>query len=380
MHSPRVCIVCAIAIATALAAPTSAAAQADTYARLSMSATQIYDGNLFATPAPQADLISRVGPAFEAGYLSPPLEIDARYEIQAERYLDHPDLNANAAHQDATLAVRYRPMPRFTLRTDAGYIATQTPAEFNIESQLGVGRTPAERVTMAATGTYEWSKVTTATLEYAFGRDALIGGPSSVMHRSRLGVQRKAGLRNIYRADYEVREVQFGHLAWLPSQVITAGWAHEITQRTGFEIAIGPRLTERTIRPEVSAQLRRTLSRGVVSVGYWRTELTAIGERGTIDVHRVAAGIKYRPARRIDLTATPAYSRSARGRQQVPVYTLDLESMMTATRSLSLVGWARIGRQDGTLSGLREPIPYRTLGVNLMIAFPGGTPARSSHH
>jgi len=385
MHSPRLCTAWhAVAIATALAAPIPASAQTDTYARISVSATQIYDGNLFATPAsraPQADLISRIGPAFEAGYLSPPFAIDARYEIQAERYLDHPDLDANAAHQDATLAVRYRPMPRFTLRADAAYIATQTPAQFNvgsqlnIGSQLGVGRTPAERVTMAATGTYEWSKVTTATLEYAFGRDALIGSAPSVLHRSRLGVRRKAGLRNIYRADYEIREVQFGHLAWLPSQVITAGWAHAITQRTGFEIAIGPRLTDGTIRPEVSAQLRRALSRGEVSLGYWRTELTAIGERGAIDVHRVAAGITYRPARRINLTATPAYSRSARGRQQVPVYTLDLESMMTATRSLSLVGWARIGRQEGTLSGLRDTIPYRTLGVKLMIAFPAGPPA-----
>ena len=373
---------CAVAIATALAAPTFAAAQADTYARLSVSATQIYDGNLFATPAsraPQADLVSRVGPAFEAGYLSPPVEIHARYEIQAERYLDHPDLDSNAAHQDATLALRYRPMPRFTLRADAAYVATQTPSEFNIESQLGVARVPAERVTMVAAGAYELSNVTTATLEYAFGRDALIGGPSSVMHRSRLGVQRHAGLRNTYRADYEIREVQFGDLAWQPSRVMTVGWVHELTQRTGFEIAIGPRLTERSIRPEISAQLRRALSRGEISFGYWRTELTAIGERGTIDVHRVATSIRYRPARRINLAATPAYSRSARGKQQVPVYSLDLESAITATRSLSLVSWARIGRQEGTLSGPRETIQYRTLGVKLMIAFPAGAAFRSSH-
>ena len=83
-------------VAAALAAATSASAQVETYTRMSVSAAQIYDGNLFATPAsrgPQTDFISRFGPALEAGYFSLPLEIAARYEIQADRYVNHADLN-----------------------------------------------------------------------------------------------------------------------------------------------------------------------------------------------------------------------------------------------------------------------------------------------
>jgi len=370
----------AIAIAAALAIPAPALAQAGSYARVSVSATETYDGNLFAAPASraQADVISRAGPAFEAGYKTPLLEIVAGYEMQAERYLDHPGLDANVAHQDATLGVRYAPLERLTLRSDAAYISTRTPAEFNVESQLGVGRAPAERVTLATTATYEWSDVTTTRFEHTFGRDALIGGASNVVHRSSAGLRRKAGVRNSYRVDYEVRQVHFGVGAWLPSHVITGGWEHQIAERTGVEIAVGPRWTEGTLRPEVSAQLRRALWRGEVSIGYWRTELTAFGERGTIDVHRVAASVKYQPASRLHLTATPAYSQSARGDTQVPVYSLDLESMITATRSLSLVSWARIGRQEGTLSGQRETIPYRSLGVKLVIGFPAGAAFRSS--
>lgn len=380
-------------VVVSLIAPTSAPAQVETYTRMSFTAAQIYDGNLFATPAslePQADLITRAGPALEAGYLSLPLEIAARYEVQAERYLDHPDLNENLAHQDATLSVRYRPTPRIGLMVAASYISTHTPAEFNLESQLGIGRAPAERVATASTLTYKWSDATDLTLEYMFGRDALVaprqargdpeqrrrvGGATSAAHRSRVGVQRQIGVRNTYRADYHVRHVGFDAGAPVVSHVITGGWIHEITPRTGVEITVGPRVTDGTIRPEVSTVLRRQLSRGDVSFGYSRTELTAFGERGTIDVHRVAATGRYRPWRRLLLTATPAFTRSARAQRQVPVYTLDLESVVAATHRLSVVAWGRLGRQDGTLTGPPEPIAYQSVGVRFMITLPRSLPA-----
>jgi hypothetical protein len=369
---------CRIALAAiSLIAPASASAQVDTYTRMSFTAAQIYDGNVFATPAslgPQADLITRVGPALEAGYLSLPLEIAARYEVQAERYLDHPDLNENLAHQDATLSVRYRPTPRIGLMVDASYISTQTPAEFNLESQLGVGRAPAKRVATASTLTYKWSDTTDLTLEYMFARDALVGGATSAAHRSRVGVQRQTGVRNTYRADYHVRYVGFDAGAPVVSHVMTGGWSHEITPRTGFEITVGPRVTDGTIRPEVSTVLRRQLSRGDVSFGYSRTELTAFGERGTIDVHRVAATGRYRPWRGLSLTATPAFTRSARDERRVPVYTLDLESVVAATHRLSVVAWGRLGRQEGTLAGPPELIPYQSVGVKFMITLPRSVP------
>ena len=60
----------AAVLAMALAAPAAASAQDETYTRMSVSATQIYDGNLFATPAsrgPQSDLISRVRSGARSG-------------------------------------------------------------------------------------------------------------------------------------------------------------------------------------------------------------------------------------------------------------------------------------------------------------------------
>src|SRR5690348_49189 len=103
-------LACRVALAASLAAPAAAFAQAETYARMSLSVSQMFDANLFAAPAssgPQADLISRAGPSLEMGYRSLPLDVIARYALQAERYLDHPELDANAAHQDASVTLRY---------------------------------------------------------------------------------------------------------------------------------------------------------------------------------------------------------------------------------------------------------------------------------
>jgi hypothetical protein len=367
----------AVLLAIPLVTPQTASAQGEAYARMSVSTTQMFDGNLFATPGsrvPQADLISRFGPALEAGYESIPMKLAAWYEIDAERYLSHAELTRNVARQDAGIRLRYLPVYRLGVTVDASYLETHTPGELNLESQLAVGRARADRVAIGSAATYDWSEVTKVIFEYAFGRDTLAGGVASATHSPRVGVERRTGLRNTYRVDYEFRHVGFGDGAPQTSSVMTGGWVHGITPRTSFEIAVGPRVTEGAIRPEVSALLRRRLGRGELSVSYSRTEMTAIGERGTIDVHRAAASVTYRPKRYLTITGIPSSSRSARDEWHVPVYTLDMEAVIEATRRLSLVAWGRIGRQEGTLGGPRENIPYRSLALKVMVTLPRRAP------
>jgi hypothetical protein len=360
-------------VAAALLAPITASAQVESYSRISFSASQMFDGNLFATPAsgqPHADLISRFGPTLEVGYLSVPLEIAARYDIQAERYLEHPDLNDNVAHQDALLSFRYLPSSRFRANLDAAYVRTQTPGELNLVSQLGVGRRPAERAVMTAAVNYNWTDVMKLTATHTFGRDALVGGFASAAHDSRVAMQRRSGPRSTYQADYQFRSVDFDGGARVMSHAITAGGTYSIAPRTGVEIAVGPRFSERSVRPEVAATVRHQMPHGDLSIGYARTELTAIGERGMIDMHRVAATGKYRLGRRFTLAATPAFARSTREDRHVPVYSLDLESGFELTRQLSLTTAARLGRQDGTFAGTRDRITSRSLMLKVMMTLP----------
>ena len=109
-------------------------------------------------------------------------------------------------------------------------------------------------------------------------------------------------------------------------------------------------------------------------MGYARTQVTAIGEGGTIDVHRVAASGTYRPVQHVTLTGVPAFSHNARDNSQVAVYTLDLQAAVEATRRLSLVASGRIGRQEGTLAAARLAIPTRSLALKLMVTLPHRAP------
>jgi len=359
----------------ALLSPTAGFAQdRQLSTNVSASISQIYDANLFAAPSPvkpQSDQITRVGPVFTLDYRAHTLTTTARYELQAERYLEHPDLTSATAHQDAAFGVRYLPSKLLNIGVDAGYVRTQTPSELNVDSQLTFGRAPAERVSVMATASYKWSKITTLTGEYVFGKDSLIGVMSNASHRPRVGVLHSEGARDRYRVDYEFRDFETGVDGWSSSHVLTAGWTHELTKRTGVDVAAGPRLSDGSIRPEVSAAVRyRASGDSSYSLRYSSTEMTTFGEAGPIAVQRVALGAHYRAARWCALTVSPAFTTSVRGDAQVTVYAVDVESVFDLTRRLSLVGWGRAGHQHGTLSGATGVIPYRTLGVTIKIAPP----------
>ena len=357
-----------VALLGALLAP-AAFAQDRLSTKMSASIAQVYDGNLFAAPQPEADLISRAGTSLEMGFRSLPVDIVGRYEIQAERYLDHPELNAPASHQDAHLMIRYSPRPRLGIVMDGGYLRTQTPADLNFGSGLAVGRGAAERVALGTTVRYQLQPLTIVSGEYSFGNDAIAGGVSSTAQRWRAGLQQRMGPRDTYRFDYQLRHTAFGGGAASRSHTITAGWDRALSPRNGIEIAAGPRFTgDGAIRPEISAILRRQLSRGELSINYSSTELTAIGESGTIDVHRAAFTARYRPLRRLEVSVSPVFIRSTRSGAAVPVYALDAESIIGVSRRIAFSVWARAGRQDGTLSDPRAVIPYRGAGLKLQVA------------
>jgi hypothetical protein len=360
--------------AIVLVVPSTAIAQADRLSTtMSASLSQIYDANLFATPsstAPQRDSITRLGPLFDLDYRSGRLFTTARYALQAERYANHPSLTSSTSHQDAGVALRYLMTQRLDASVDAGYVRTQTPSELNVESQLGVGRMPAERLSSTARIAYKWSDVTSVNTEYVFGRDRLIGVTSNAMHRVNIGVERNDGVRNTYRFDYESRNFETGARTWTVSHVMTARWTHRFTTRSGIDLTAGPRFSEGTLRPEISAAVRHQASHGDYSIRYDSTELTSFGEPGAIEVHRVSVAARYRPARTVSLTATPAVTADVRGNNRVTVVALELQSAFELSQRLSIVGWGRAGRQHGTLSGSPALIPYQTLGVTLKIAPP----------
>ena len=375
-------------VAWILLAPGPASAQGTVYATMEVSVAQVFDGNLFAAPAsrgPQADLISRMGPAFDVGYRSIPLEFAFRYAMDAERYTRHAELNRTVARQEAQVGLRYRPNERVGLSANASYLATQTPGELNLESLLAVGRARADRASMRAGVTYARSPVGTIALAYAFARDALAGGIRTATSDVQMGLERRTGTRSAYRLRYSFRRLVFGEAAGsnvgATIHVISGAWIRAITPRTSLEIELGPQVAERSIRPELSATLRRRLRHGELSAGYSRTLITAIGEQGIVDVERVSLAGAYRLARGFTVTGAPVLARSTRDEARVAIYALDLGATVELTRRLSLVASGRIGHQEGTLGDSREKIPFRTFALQLTLAVPSSAAAgrRGAH-
>ena len=204
--------------------------------------------------------------------------------------------------------------------------------------------------------------------QYTFDRDVLVGRIASMTHRPRVGIATRTGERNAYRFDYEFRRFEFSGGLPIASHAVTGGWAHEFTPRLGCDVAFGPRLSAGTVRPEIATRVRWRLDDGDLQLSYARTDMTAIGTLGALDVQSLSTGISYRPARRLTLSVTPLVSKSARGRQHVTVYTLGAGSTVTLKRRLSLVAIARLSRQDGTLAGPRLVIANRSLALHLTFA------------
>ena len=242
----------AMLVAASILVPAIAAAQSGPYGRVSFSFMPVYEGNLFATSASrdvQDDVVFRVGPTIEAGYVSSSLTLITRYGFDAERYADHSALSGNFARQNAAVELRRIARGRFAFETKASYLATRSPNELNLDTALATARVPATRVSATPTMKYELSPTTKLSLGYGFTRDVLAGHGATTAHDLSAGVERQAGRLTGRRIDYRFTQFDFGNGDSKSVHVVTAGWSRAFTRRTGIEVLLGPRLASGVVRP-----------------------------------------------------------------------------------------------------------------------------------
>lgn len=371
-------LVLAAFFAGAMLSPDPAMAQGDAYAKIFLSTTQTFNDNLFAAASDdrQSDFVSSFSPAVEAGYKSDSLTLIGRYAFDADRYVKHVALSKNIARQAASMELRYLPTPRLALSFNPSYVQTQWPSEFNLDSRLTVRRAYAERLMAASAVSYEWKRLTRLNLDYGFVKDAVAGGIAVEAQSVRIGVDRRAGDRNLHRIDYRFSYFGFGDQGTEVSHLVSVGWVREVTRLTSVDIGLGPRLLVRlgAIRPEFSVSLRHRLRKGELDLSYSRTQATTIGNAGIINVQSLTLPVSYQPARRLTLTATPALIGATLGGSRFSIYALNFDAVVRAARRLSVVASARIGFQQASQAGRRDEIQNRSLSLRLVTALPGFSP------
>lgn len=325
-------------------------AQAGFFATSSCSLAEVYDDNLFLSASqPQEDIISRLSPTIEAGYRSIPLTLQGRYILDAESYVRHTELDTNRARAHTTLDFRYQPTRLLTVSADASYTETQRPGELNLETGVALERAQAERLSLGPAVVYRFDSLTLGTAAYIFTRDTLAGGLGTDTHTATLGFNRRIAPQDTAGVGYTFRRFVFGDTDAATSHVFTVSGTHVFTTRTIASFMGGPRFSDGSIDPEVSASIRHTLKRGELSLGYARSQTTVIGQAGAVDTRTYGAAVAYALRPSLELRAVPSFLSSTRGALRADVYRMSLEANYGIGKSWLLTGSYQFNLQRGNL-------------------------------
>jgi hypothetical protein len=351
-------------------------AQSGFFATPSLSLAEVYDDNLFFTPSQrEEDFISRLSPAIEAGYRSAALTLLGRYTLDAESYAQHSELDTTRARTQAAMDFRYQPTRLLTLSADLNDTKTQMPGELNLETGLQLGRARAERLSIAPAAAYRFGPLTAGTAAYTFTRDKLEGGMGADTHTAALSLDRRISQRDTMSLAYTFRQFLFDGQDTTTAHVVTLGGTRAITPQTTVSLVGGPRFSEGSIDPEVSASIRHVRKRGELSLNYARSQSTVIGQAGAVATETFGATAAYLLGPSWEIQAAPSFLSSRRGALQADVYRMNLATSYRITKSLSLNGSYQFNSQRGSLDiASGEEITRRNVVLlSIVVASPSRT-------
>ena len=281
--------------------------------------TQVHDNNLFFAPGGgESDFITRVTPAIDGQYRSPVWTLTGRYAFDAERFLEHVDLNRGLARQRALTGIDYRRSERTRLALTAAFSTTQTPGELMRETGLGFVRASAQRLEGTWSMARQVSPLTASHLGYAFSEDRIEGGPAVRTQTLMLGADKRLSERTVFNAGYRVRQFTFGSTPLL-SQAISLGWSRAITAHTALSISGGPNVTDGTPSVDVETTLRGRMNAVNIAVTYARAQTTVFGLPGVVQAESLGAMATWAPSRSVQFQFAPAIYRSSHGELQADV-------------------------------------------------------------
>ena len=327
----------------------------------SVSLAGIYDSNPFlsGTPHREGDFIVRLSPGVEAGHRSERVAFQGSYVQDAEAYARNPELDSSRARQHAAAGVRYEATRQSTMAANATYTETLRPGELSPQTGLEFGRKRAELVTVTPSLNHRFDPVAAGAAAYAYTRDKVDGGLSTDTHTVTLGYDRKLAQRDKATFGYVFQRFVFGDVQVTDAHVVTAGGTHDFTPRTSATLSAGPRFSEGTTRAEVSALLRYRLQKGDVSLSYLRTQVTAIGVAGPVNVESIGAAAVHSPVESLEIRAGASMATSTRGGFEATAYRMNLEARRRLTPDVSLVGSYEYNLQRGTLEAPGEGLMIR---------------------
>jgi hypothetical protein len=362
----------AVAIAAATAAPAHAQGVS---LDPSVHIAQVFDDNVFNTPAAEPDVIVRAGARLDARSVGERRTIVSHYAIDGDRFARHPELTSAHARQDAGIDAQYSATRRMSLAVAAAYADTQTPAELNVDSAVAPGRARAERISVHPSATYQLAARSSATTSYTVAHDRM-NGVDLTTQTATASFDRQATARDLVRWEYTAQRYSFDDIDRRFSQVVAAEWTRELTRATTVSLAGGPRLTDGRLSADMSAGIRRGSRTGGVSIAYTRTQTTLIGLVGVADTHGVTARFAAANAAGAAIRVEPALVRTSQGDFASTVSRVSIGCAWPIARALALDASYDYALQRGNLYAAQtlESIGRNVIMIRLVAA--GGAAAR----
>lgn len=323
----------------------------------SFSLTQQYDSNVFSTPTdPESDFVTRVSPGVESEYRTPLWTATGRYLLDVERFADHADLNSMDARQRAAVALDYRPTPRVAWAAGAEFWKTRTPGELNETSGLTFTRAAAQRLSAHSSVSRHLTPLTSGKIDYSVTQDRLAGRAAASTHDAAAGVERHRSLRETVSLDYHFREYAFVPGGAAPasraiSHAVTLGWTRAVTSRMRVSLAAGPRVTNTSAAPELSASIQYQHAVRDLSLTYARTQVTVIGLAGVADTESLSARAAWGMWSSMRMRLTPTVFRSVLEGSRADAYVVTADLTRPIARGLALDVAVDAGVQRGSLYG-----------------------------
>ncbi|HEY3044225.1 MAG TPA: hypothetical protein VGJ39_09380 [Vicinamibacterales bacterium] len=338
--------------------------------------SQVYDSNLFFTPADrQADFVTRMTPGLESEYRSALMALVGRYTRDIEHYADHRDLTSMNAREHASVESTYRATRRLTLVAGAELSKTQTPGELSGETTgLTFTRAAARRVTAHSSVTRQLGRLTDGRMEYTFTEDQVAGGIGVRNHLAAVGTHHQLTPRDTVTAGYRVDQIRFETdgvpVASTTTHALSVGWTRAVTHQARLSIEAGPYVTNGSPTAEVSASIGYRIRSVDLSLGYSRRQNTIIGLAGIARTESMTGSAAWNLLRHsLQVQVSPAFFQSVHPMVRADVYRLAIDVDHRIANGLSVGFAVNMNRQRTVGATLtRDNIARQTAMIRLVAA------------
>ncbi|MGI0134267.1 MAG: hypothetical protein ACREBW_04840 [Candidatus Micrarchaeaceae archaeon] len=267
-----------------------------------------YNDNVFLKAQPESDTILRLNPGFIMTYHSKRTYFDMGYSLAADKYTRYSELlNSWHDEQKGFLDIKRQFTDRFNAGIGASYFQTHNPGQLTPTAGLVLARTKSTQTTVVPSFTYELSNVNFMNVFYNWTRYDQSSGLITNVGTAAAGIVHTLSPRD--SLEFQVQNITYhssnGEDA--TSNLATVGWTRAISRETSLVLSAGPRRTEGSTVPEVSAALRYDTDATHYSITYSRSQAAVIGQAGVNNVQGLGMSFGFNPTHRLSIGFSPSY-------------------------------------------------------------------------